>query len=300
MFLIEKKRPKPLDAGHPNPIDLSIQPQRLIPRRLRKVSPRRSEDDAARSVDHHATTALIATREYGFLKIAALCSDAGNEDRHISNEIAYTVKFCREGRPHNEAAVFVLIPLRCYPTGDIRIEGIAVINDEVLKFVRPFIGRATQNDHAFIRAIQKRLQSLLSEIRMNGNSVAPEPVKRAHEVAEVRVVDVGALRIENHRNIRRDRIDVCNNLAKSVETVRSMRFKEGDVGLIAGDDVMCRINDPVGEGSERHLDAATSCYAERNFRELAIESDAQLLVRVCLSVETFIEGEIVHDASDWV
>src|SRR3989338_5037958 len=180
---------------------------RLTTSYFREVRAFRGEDDATRRVDDHAISATIFTRGNGFLYITTLRANARNEYRHIANESADFAEFIGIGCADYKRAVTILVPLARHATRNETIERLAV-HGQVLKLPRAWIGSATKYDDTFLRSREERLKCFGSKIRMNRDSVRLKKAERRVHITSIGVADVRPLGVENHRNIRRDGVNV--------------------------------------------------------------------------------------------
>ena len=235
-----------------------------------------------------------------FLHVAALRADARNENRHVADESANFVEFIGIRCADDERAVAVLVPLTCHAARDEAIERLTV-HGQVLKLARAWIGSAAEYDDAFLRSREERLKRFGSEIRVNRDCVRSQEVERRIHVTRIGVADVGALGVENHRNIRRNGVNVRDGALQSHDAFRAVRLVKRGVRLVGAHEVLRRFHDCAIERDDgvafvnRTLIAA---YARGlgNFAELAVESDADEVTARPLGLQHLPEVSIIHFA----
>jgi hypothetical protein len=93
---------------------------------------------------------------------------------------------------------------------------------------------------------QERLESVSPEIRADGDRVRAQAVEHRAGVRLGGVPDVAPLGVEQHGDVARDGGD---ELAQQLESRAEVGFEEGDVRLVAADEVGRRFDDAVQEGA---------------------------------------------------
>src|SRR3989338_8841479 len=129
--------------------------------------------------------------------------------------------------------------------------------------------------------------------------VRTQKAERRIHIASVGVADVRALRVENHRNVRRDGVDVRDGSLQSTDTLVAIRLVERGVRLVGTHEVFRRFHDCAvecddGVGDTYIAFIATSARGLGNLAELAVESDANEVATRPLGLQHLSEVSVVH------
>ena len=143
------------------------------------------EDDAPRRVDEQAAPGRVDARRDGLRGAAALRAHAGDEERHPGAELTGPSQLVRVGRPDDEHAVAVLVPLVADATRDDLPQRL-VADTQVLELARARVARPTEDDADAVGAVEERAQGTAPDVGLERHRVEPEPVEERGGIDLVR------------------------------------------------------------------------------------------------------------------
>ncbi len=119
---------------------------------------------------------------------------------------------------------------------------------EILELAGAVVGRTAQHEDSLVLALEEWLERLAAEVRTHRDGVCLHDVEGEAHVAAVRIVDVGALGVEDHRYAGRDAVSRPDAVTQPHEASDAVRFVEGTVELEGASDVTSCLDDGLVEG----------------------------------------------------
>src|SRR5690606_35010346 len=111
-------------------------------------------EHAARRADNESAAVLRLAVLHGERDVASLCADAGDEERHIANDLANLGELPWVRRADHEHAVATRVPLARRKLSDDVVEPLAA-DLQILNVPRAGIGRAAEDDDALVVVLQE-------------------------------------------------------------------------------------------------------------------------------------------------
>lgn len=160
-----------------------------------------------------------------------------------------------------------------------------------LKFRRAFVAGTGQNEEQLVgMSCKKGAQSLVTQVRAEGDAVDTELVEGVANVAQVGVADVGPFGVQNDRDVGSDFADVTNGLGQDDQTISAAFEVESQVGLVGPNQMLGGVDDGLVEGEllegevvEDHALAdgrrtvRSTRHGVRHLGIIAVEADAEEL-----------------------
>ena len=260
--------------------DLAVQLERLAARGLHAVRAGRSEHDARRAVDDHASLArAVDDRRYDVLGLAALLAHAGHEERQfIADRPTDLAGFLGIGGAYDDPAVPVLVPDGGHLLGDMEVKRVTTLDNQALELHGAWV-RGEPHDDDALRPREEGLERLTAEIAVDGHGVEGQVIEVGLDVAVVRVADVAALDVEDQWCCRCHSVNELDRLGQSVHAGAAVPLVEGGIRLVDGSDVMGRLNDAAVE--VEHLlrgkgRVGLDCFGELRIRGVGVEPDTDV------------------------
>ena len=209
-----------------------------------------------------------------FLKISALCADAGNEDGQVFSLIAYAYELLWRSRTDDKSTVAVSVPFLCNIFRDDLVEPseICAIDEKILEFSRSRVRGAAEHKDTFVLFVEKWLQSFAPKIWVDGDRINLQIVERSADITIVGISNIGALRVEDDRNVRVQNIQ--NRHAQCFSARFAPRLVKGDIRFVCARNIFRRVNDFAVEVCDCRNHAAVLVRRLRNLPSLAIKSYA--------------------------
>ena len=165
---------------------------------------------------------------------------------------------------------------------ELDLFGVIEHHQTILEFAAFLVRCPAQDDDALVGPIEERPKCPPAEVRMNRDGISAQMVESRPHIAQVGVVDVAALGIEDDRHLWRCLVEVPNGELE-VEH-RPVTLVEGTIRLIGRNQVTRRIDDgaieaegPVMRFIERFTLDWQREIVRRNLGDIGIETDTESL-----------------------
>src|ERR1700753_2765232 len=122
-----------------------------------------AEKNAARRVDHQPASTCIQTGIYYRARIAALCTNTGDQQWNLRGDGTHRPHFFRIRRSHHKHAIAGGVPLLADTLGNSLPQG-PPFYLQILKLTRTCVRGAAEKNARLVFTSQERLQRLSAEI----------------------------------------------------------------------------------------------------------------------------------------
>ena len=148
-------------------------------------------------------------------RVAALCTNTGNQQRHGWRQFAHTRNLLRVSRAHHQTQLTVLIP---FALGQLRNmfkqawRARHIFQTLCLQIITAGVRCTAQQKCAFAMAFQIRLNRIKAHEWRQSDGIRTVTLKSFNGVLLSGAADVAALGIQNHWHRRSDLANVRNQL----------------------------------------------------------------------------------------